>query len=434
MKANIFRLLINLKFAIFLLLVLALFSALGSIIEQDQSVEYYQENYPTKNPLFGFFSYHWILNLQLNHLYTSWLFLFLIFLLALSLVLCSFKQQLPLLEISRRYIFLEKSHDFNEENSLRKSAYSKEGSILFFTKKNFYLHQQKNNLYGFKGILGKIGPLFVHFSLICILVGAVSGSFGRFQAQEFLPKGEIVHIQNILSTAWFSYFPKITIRLNDFWIEYKNQKIHQFYSDISLLDNLGNEIKNKVISVNNPMEYCQMKFYQMDWGLLGIRMENSNKETYQYPLNLISKSPKIWVSAILSPDKSDMKNTVFLFVDELRQNLQLYDNLGNFVENYKVGDRFIYQGNNYRIVDLIPETGIQIKYDPSVFLTYLGFGSLLFSTFLSYLTYSQIWLFWKKEKIFFNSETTRAKSSFEIECKKFLTLIDSYQDQKLLIY
>ena len=45
MKLNFLRILSNLNFAIILLLIIAIFSVVGTIIEQDQSIDYYYKSY-----------------------------------------------------------------------------------------------------------------------------------------------------------------------------------------------------------------------------------------------------------------------------------------------------------------------------------------------------------------------------------------------------
>ena len=47
MKLNFLRILSNLNFAIILLLIIATFSVIGTIIEQDQTFDYYIQNYST---------------------------------------------------------------------------------------------------------------------------------------------------------------------------------------------------------------------------------------------------------------------------------------------------------------------------------------------------------------------------------------------------
>ena len=54
MKQKIFRLVADLRFSIFILLFISFFSILGTVIEQDQSLEIYKMNYPLTNPVFGF--------------------------------------------------------------------------------------------------------------------------------------------------------------------------------------------------------------------------------------------------------------------------------------------------------------------------------------------------------------------------------------------
>ena len=64
MRQRIFRLFADLRFSIFMLLLISIFSIFGTIIEQDQSIEAYKMNYPLTNPIFGFLSCADILRVQ----------------------------------------------------------------------------------------------------------------------------------------------------------------------------------------------------------------------------------------------------------------------------------------------------------------------------------------------------------------------------------
>ena len=57
MKQNVFRFLADLRFAIGILLIIASSSIIGTVIEQDQSIEVYKLNYPLTNRIFGFLSW-----------------------------------------------------------------------------------------------------------------------------------------------------------------------------------------------------------------------------------------------------------------------------------------------------------------------------------------------------------------------------------------
>ena len=112
MKQKKFRLVADLRFSIFLLLLISLFSIIGTVIEQDQSIETYKLKYPFSNPVLGFLTWDRILKLGLDHVYKSWWFFTLIFLFGLSLISCTFLQQFPSLKIARRCQYFRKTSQF----------------------------------------------------------------------------------------------------------------------------------------------------------------------------------------------------------------------------------------------------------------------------------------------------------------------------------
>jgi len=56
----------NLQLAIVLLLLISVFSSLGTIIEQEKSTDFYELNYPITSPIFGFISSKFILSTGLK--------------------------------------------------------------------------------------------------------------------------------------------------------------------------------------------------------------------------------------------------------------------------------------------------------------------------------------------------------------------------------
>jgi cytochrome c biogenesis protein len=105
MRLKIIRSFAQLNVAILLLLIIAGFSILGTIIEQDQTIQYYQQNYSEIfSPLDISFG-NILLFFGLDHVYKTWWFLSLLFLFGTCLISCTFTQQLPALRIARRYNF-----------------------------------------------------------------------------------------------------------------------------------------------------------------------------------------------------------------------------------------------------------------------------------------------------------------------------------------
>ena len=405
------KILIDLKFSILILAMIALASSFGSFIEQDESTNFYEENYPITKPIYGFITSKVILTLGLDHVYNTWWFLLLLLILSISLVGCTLTRQFPLLNNSKDYFFRKQENSFlilPFSIKLKNSFYLKEAILLKLQNLNLYLYQKGNLIYGYKGLIGRISPILVHLSLIIILGGSTLGAFKNFKAQEVLPKGEIFHIQNPLKIGRLTALPNITTRINDFWVEYKNNKINQFYSNLSILDNYGNELKNQTISVNNPIRFNNVDFYQSDWNLLGIRIKNiENNQIYEYPVFQLNKNAKSWITWV-----NDSAKTKSLVFDQLDNTFSVYDENGQYLSTKNIGESIT---SKYTVIDLLPSTGLLIKYDPSITLIYIGFGLLMLTTLLSYLPYTQFWVYESSKNVWIGSSTNRGKIQLEIE-------------------
>jgi cytochrome c biogenesis protein len=420
MRQKIFQVVADLRFSIFILLLISFCSIAGTIIEQDQSIEIYKLNYPLTNPVFGFLTWDRILHFGLDHVYKTWWFFSLIFLFGLSLISCTFLQQLPSLKIARRCQFFRTTQQFNRlkiSTILNSFSFNK---IVSQIKYNQYsIFQQKNIIYCYKGLIGRIAPILVHLSMILVLLGTIIGSLFGFKAQEIVPKTENFHIQNILTNGQLTVLPKTSARVNDFWITYtKNKTVSQFYSDISILDNKGNETDRKTISVNYPLVYKGTYYYQTDWNLIGLRFQNTNNEIIEYPLtNILSNQNKVWLTWILPT--SVQKEGLIALIDNLEGYSSIYDKTGKFLGNLELNETVAFP-NSITLLEIISSTGLQVKRDPGVPIIYSGFFFLMGSTLMSYITYSQIWIIQNENKLFIGGTTNRAIFDFELEFFKFI--------------
>jgi cytochrome c biogenesis protein len=415
MKQIIFKTLADLRFAIILLLIIAISSIIGTIIEQDQPIEIYKSNYPLINPLFGFLSWDIILRFGFDHVYSTWWFMWFVLILGISLLTCTFIQQLPALKIARRCQFLRTSNQFSKLKIIKNLDTSTLTKIFFqIQTKHYSIFQQKNIFYCYKGLIGKIAPITVHLSMILILIGTIISASSGLKAQEIIPKTETVHIQNILLSGLFSKIPNISTRINDFWITYNSKNaINQYYSDISFLINFGTELQQQTIYVNQPAKFNGMSYYQTDWNLLGLRIKVDNLNEFQYPLvSILNKSNKLWVSWI-STGQSLKEGFTFLITD-LHGYCSIYNTFGLFLGNLEINEQFNISFPLV-LVDILSSTGLQVKVDPGIPFIYTGFSFLMISTLLSYITYSQVWILEDSKRIIMGGNTTRAKFGFELE-------------------
>jgi cytochrome c biogenesis protein len=405
----------DLRFAIAILLIIAFSSIIGTIIEQDQSIETYKLNYPITNPVLGFLSWNIILKFGFDHVYKTWWFISFIFMFGTSLLSCTFLQQVPSLKIARRCQFFRTTQQFNRLNITKNISHLNLAQLLFKIKDRQYsIFQQKNIAYCYKGLIGRIAPLIVHFSMILILLGSVLGAIGGFKAQEIVPKTETFHIQNILSNGQFTLIPKTSARVNDFWITYTKQKtVNQFYSQISILNNDGNEIRQETIFVNSPAQYNGITYYQTDWNLIGLRVKDKNQIPVQYPLtSVLNDRDKIWLSWV--PLNSDLTDGFTLLINNLQGYCSIYNKFGDFIGNLELNET-LNVNSFLTLIDIISSTGLQIKADPGIPVIYAGFGFLMISTLVSYITYSQIWIVKDQNNYYIGGNTTRATYDFELE-------------------
>jgi cytochrome c biogenesis protein len=409
----------NLQFAIGILLSIAIVSIVGSTVEQDRPINFYQTSYPSNISKL-------ILQFGLDHVFHTYWFMLLLFLFGTSLLCCTFLQQLPIVKSAQKFRFLKSENTYKRLAFNTKTRSFPSGSIVHSLQdKNYRVFQSNGSLYANKGILGRISPIVVHFSMVTILIGTMLASTSGFVAQEFIPETEIFYIQNVINNNANNYVPQTLGRVNDFWIAYKpDQSIKQFYTDFSILDNNGKELKRETIYVNHPLRYKGLTFYQTDWDVLGIRVKFDNSGIYQIPI--IKPTKNIWLSWI--PDQVE---TAFLsgytaLNPTIRGTTSIYNNLGKFIGESEL-DELITSGKKLKLCDFITATGIQIKSDPGLPLIYVGFFFLLVSIVTSYLSYSQIWFTQGVSDSLIGGRTNRSKIQFDFE---LLNIILKFQKSK----
>ena len=422
MNLVFFRYFAKLNLAITLLILIASFSILGTIIEQNQNIEFYKLNYANTS---DFLTLNWntILFFGLDHVYSTWWYISLLGFFGLCLISCTFVQQFPALKIARECYFQTKPPQFEKQNFNETLQHISFFNLLKNLKsKNFIIFQQNLNIYGYKGILGRFAPIIVHISMLLILFGGVIAGLGSFSAQELVVKGEIFQIQNTVTQNIFSKVPDYPVRVNDFWIEYDNKSnIKQFYSDLSILNTKGQELSRKTISVNYPLRYNELTFYQTDWNVIGIRLKINDK-VYQLPLTSLDTGKNLWFTWI--PYLTEDKNNGLIFIcNNVEGTFSLYEKNGNNIGTFNIGDK-IDLSQEIEVIEFIPETGLQIKSDPGILLIYIGFGILMVSTLLSYLSYTQFWLSQNRDKLLIGGSTNRAKLNLKVI---FLDLVLPYK-------
>ncbi len=417
-KKEIVPLIADLRLAIVLLLVIALLSIAGTVIEQGQAPGFYLANYPESPALFGFLTGKRLLAWGLDHVYQAWWYLALLVLFGTSLITCTFTRQFPALTAARRWKYYEQPRQFQKlALSTELSGVKLPDLVEALTSKGYKIFQADDRVYARKGIVGRIGPIIVHASMILILLGGIVGSLTGFMAQELIVSGNTFNITHLIQAGPFSHAPQDwSVRVNRFWIDYDAAgEIDQFYSDLSVLDQTGAEVKRDTIHVNQPLKYDGVTLYQADWSIGGVRFRINNSPVLQLPMAQLDTGGKgrLWGTWI--PTKTDLSAGISLIARDLQGTLLVYDTQGQFLATLRPGVSQEINGVRLTIDEVLGSTGLQIKSDPGIPLFYLGFALLMAGVIMSYVSHSQIWGLVEGEILFFGGRTNRAQITFEQE-------------------
>ncbi|MEO3706196.1 cytochrome c biogenesis protein [Trichormus azollae] len=433
-RREILPVLTDLRLAIILLLIIALFSISGTVIEQGQVPAFYQANYPEHPALFGFLTWKVIQVFGLDHVYHTWWFLALLVLFGTSLIACTFTRQLPALKAAQKWQYYDEPRKFNKlALSTELDGISVNLLRLILTKTRYKIFQEQDKddlLYARKGIVGRIGPIIVHIGIVMILLGGIWGSMTGFMAQEMISSGDTFKVKNIIDAGAWSYQKLLkdwAVRVNRFWIDYTPKGgIDQFYSDLSILDNDGREINHEKIYVNKPLRYHGVVFYQTDWGISAVQVKLNKSPTFQLPMAQLDTKGRGRVWGTWIPTKPDLSAGISLLAKDLQGMVLIYDAKGKLINTVRTGMSIPVNGINLTIIDVLGSTGLQIKYDPGIPIVYMGFALLMLGVVMSYFSHSQIWALQIGEKLYIGGKTNRAQVLFE---REVLRILDELNDQ-----
>lgn len=426
LKRELLPVLADLRLAIVLLLAIALFSISGTVIEQGQSVQFYQANYPEDPALFGFLTWKVLLTIGLDHVYRTWWFLALLILFGTSLTACTFTRQFPALKAARSWKFYRQPRQFEKlALSTTVERPTLDGLTTALEQQRFKVFQEDDTIYARKGIVGRIGPIVVHASMLLILLGSIWGSMTGFMAQQMIPSGTTTKVNNIVQAGpWAkSRVPQDwAVKVNRFWIDYApDGTIDQFYSDLSVVDEQNQELDRDTIHVNKPLKYRGVTLYQADWSIAGVKVQLNNSPVLALPMRSLQSvaDGRLWATWL--PTNPDLSSGVALVTTDLQGTLVMYDASGKMIGTVRKGGSTEVNGITLKVVDVVGSAGLQIKADPGIPIIYAGFGLLMLGVMMSYVSHSQVWVLMADNRLYLGGRTNRAQVTFE---REFIELVE----------
>ncbi|KMT00492.1 hypothetical protein BVRB_9g217910 [Beta vulgaris subsp. vulgaris] len=420
----------NLPLAIGEMFAIAGLMAIGTFIDQGEAPDFYFERFPEDHPVLGFFTWRWILNLGFDHMFSSPIFLGTLGLLAASLMACTYTTQIPLVKVARRWNFLKSAEaickqEFSEK--LPRASVQDLGVVLMGG--GYEVFSKGPYLYAFKGLAGRFAPIGVHLAMILIMIGATLSATGSFRGSVNVPQGLNFVVGDVLNPSGFLSNPteafNTEIHVNRFSMDYyESGEVSQFHSDLSLFDLNGKEVMRKTISVNDPLRYGGFTIYQTDWGFSALQVLRNGEGPFNLamaPLKLNGDKKLYGTFLPVGNDDSENVKGISMLARDL-QSIVLYDQEGKFVGIRRPNSNLPIDidGNKIVILDAIGTTGLELKIDPGVPIVYAGFGALMLTTCISYLSHAQIWALQDGTTVVIGGKTNRAKGEFPDEMNRLL--------------
>lgn len=213
--------------------------------------------------------------------HSAWYFYALMALLGASLAACTSTTQWPAAKVAQRWRFAPDARGVQRAAGspatvLPDARLGDLGAAL--AARGYQVFKSGPQLYAFKGLAGRLGPIGVHAALLLALGGTAYSGFGGWRGAALVPEGqEFLVAQAVQPTGVLASLPagaKAALRVNGFEIETRpDGSVAQFYSDLSLRDlDTGSELLRKRISVNDPFRYGGVTMYQTDWALSAVTL------------------------------------------------------------------------------------------------------------------------------------------------------------------
>ncbi|KAK9136406.1 hypothetical protein Syun_015736 [Stephania yunnanensis] len=432
----------NLSLAISEMGSVAALMALGTVIEQGETPDFYFEKYSEENPVFGFFTWRWVLGLGFDHMFSSPIFLGLLVLLAASLMACTYTTQIPLVKVARRWNYLNTSEAIRKQefnDSLPRASVRDLGVILMGAGYEVFL--KGPSLYAFKGLAGRFAPIGVHLAMLLIMAGGTLSATGSFRGSVTVPQGLNFVMGDVLNPIGFLSTPtqefNTEVHVNRFYMDYYDSgEVSQFHSDLSLFDLNGKEVTRKTISVNDPLRYGGITIYQTDWSISALQILRDDEGPFNLPMAPLKFSGDKKLFGTFLPvgntDSPTVKGISMLARD--LQSIVLYDQEGKFVGIRRPNSKLPIDINGTKIIilDAIGSTGLDLKTDPGVPIVYAGFGALMLTTCISFLSHSQVWALQDGTTVVVGGKSNRAKIEFPEEMNRLLDRVPEVVDKSSL--
>jgi cytochrome c biogenesis protein len=400
----------SVKLTIFLLILLAILSIIGTLIAQNASrLEYVQR--------YGIGIYEVLNFFNLFDMYHSWWFSAILLLLVINLVACSI-QRFPGVwsQISRPPTGLEDSMlrglPYVERVQIKSKGEGKADDIVrTYLKSKFgksiqFETESAITLFSERGRFSRLGFTITHLSLLIILVGGLVGSLYGFRGHVEILEGETVN-QIFLHVKGEEISRPIdfSVRCDDFDMTYydlpgrKEKHVKEYTSIITIVDN-GKEVLKQALRVNHPLHYKGLAFYQSNYGTvhevaLGIRWKDKKEKAFFKALEgtmVPIPNTNLFVRVLqYAHEVHNFGEGVQIVLLKPNQEPRPFWLLKKFPQlDQRRNDEFVLTFEGFTEKEY---TGLSVTKDPGVWVVWIGCGLMILGLIISFFfSHQRVWV------------------------------------------
>lgn len=377
--SKIFHSIASLRFAVLLLVLIACYIVIGTLIPQHSSPEWYQEAYPTAGSL--------IIMLSLDSAYSSPIFIVLVGLFAINLTSCTILSLKGQVRQAKDNYF----PPFTASDQIIDGV-TEDIIIHYCKKKRFTVSKDKETgtCKAGKFRWGILGAAITHVGILVLFVGGVVGNMVATEdVVSLLPGNEVSFAEQ-----------GFVLRLDDFYMTFEEGgAVKQYISEVTMINDDGTE-RTETLWVNNPLSHNGIKAYQASFGWTG-NLRITDNTTDEVLVEGLLRSGRTYfhqnshLTIYLYDYYPEMaighdQNPVSLSNREINPYYAviLYE-FGNPVGSYIIepGDPITYNNLTLTFTHSIAYTGLLIRTDPSYPIVLTGFIIILLGMFVSFYCY-----------------------------------------------
>lgn len=250
------------KVATLLIFLLAVASIVGSLIEQESLYQDWRPPelyYPFR---YGEFWGPLFMRLGFTHAYSSVWYVGLLYLIVVSLVICSLQRLVPLHRALQNPP-VERHAGFILRQDVTGVAPAGPGDdalaplAAVLKKRGYRVWRKGQGLHADSGRLGRYGPYIIHIGLILAAFAAAGKGLPGWDITQdmWVPDGQTVTIPGT----------RLAIRSEGFILEEYESGLPKLYRTAAVLLANGREVRRHDIRVNHPLKYEQWEIYQASY-------------------------------------------------------------------------------------------------------------------------------------------------------------------------